>query len=86
VSNVGALGLYYETAYAAVRAASPHCFVAISPLLWQQDGGAWQTFMAAPPYTRVLQDLHRRAAGLGHGQGQGRSLSLKQPATLRPQP
>ncbi len=61
VANVSALGLYYKTTYAAVRAACPDCFVAISPLLWQQDGGAWQTFMAAPPYTRVLQDLHRHA-------------------------
>ena len=59
MANVGALGLYYKTAYAAVRAACPECFVAISPLLWQQDGGAWQGFMAAAPYTRVLQDLHR---------------------------
>ena len=59
VANVGALALYYKTTYAAVRAACPECFVAISPLLWQQDGGAWQTFMAASPYFRVLQDLHR---------------------------
>ena len=52
---------YYYAAYAAVRKYAPNCFVAISPREWEQDGAAWQFFMAGPPYTKVIQDLHRHA-------------------------
>jgi len=31
--------------------------------VWEHDGGDWQHFMAAPPYTRVLLDLHRCSVG-----------------------
>ncbi len=31
--------------------------------VWEHDGGDWQRFMAAPPYTRVLLDLHRCCVG-----------------------
>ena len=27
--------------------------------VWEHDGGDWQHCMAAPPYNRVLLDLHR---------------------------
>ena len=49
---------YYYAAYDAVRKYSSDCFVAISPREWEQDGAAWQMFMASPPYRNVLQDLH----------------------------
>ena len=51
---------YYDAAYAAVRKYAPDCFVTISPREWEQDGAEWQFFMAAPPYKKVIQDLHRR--------------------------
>ena len=60
--DAGKLRAYYEDAYAAIRAHAPACFVAISPRNWEQDGFEWQTYMAAPPYTKVLQDLHRCAS------------------------
>ncbi len=59
VNNVGMLQSYYYAAYAAVRKYAPNCFVAVSPREWEQDGAEWQFFMAAPPYTKVIQDLHR---------------------------
>ena len=57
--DAGKLRAYYEDAYAAIREHAPDCFVAISPRNWEQDGAEWQTYMAAAPYTKVLQDLHR---------------------------
>jgi hypothetical protein len=57
--DAGKLRAYYEDAYVAIRAAAPDCFIAISPRNWEQDGAEWQDFMAAAPYTKVLQDLHK---------------------------
>jgi hypothetical protein len=43
--------------------------VFISPRTWEEDSGpspsatpaSWQSFMADPPYTKVLLDLHKCA-------------------------
>ena len=61
VNDIGMLQSYYYAAYNAVRKHSD-CFVAISPREWEQDGAAWQFFMTKPPYTKVIQDLHRRVS------------------------
>ena len=50
---------YYEDAYNAVRKFSTDCYVIFAPQNWLGDGLEWNTFMSQPPYTKVLQDLHR---------------------------
>jgi hypothetical protein len=69
VNNLTTLYNYYKTAYAAVRAYSPDCFITIATRTWEQDSvpkasatpASWQTFMTAPTYTNVLLDLHKCA-------------------------
>ncbi len=62
VSNTTLLKNYYTQAYATVRKYSS-CFVALCPPESQVDGSEFQTFMNAPAYTKVIQDVHRRACG-----------------------
>ena len=62
VSNVTLLQNYYYQAYATVRQYSD-CFVALCPPENQVDGSEFQSFMAGSQYTKVIQDVHRRASG-----------------------
>jgi len=57
-SNTTLLKSYYMQAYSTVRKYS-NCFVALCPPESQNDGSAFQSFMAAAPYTKVIQDVHR---------------------------
>ncbi len=57
-SNTALLKSYYMQAYSTVRKYSS-CFVALCPPESQSDGSAFQSFMAAAPYTKVIQDVHR---------------------------
>ena len=59
--NTGLLQQYYKAGYAIVRQYCSACFVIISPREFELSGAAWQPFMAASPYYKVLQDIHRRA-------------------------
>ncbi len=63
--DAGKLKAYYVDAYAAVRKWAPDCFFVVSPRNWEQDGGAWQNFMAGPQFTKVLQDVHRCECTVG---------------------
>ena len=61
MTNLTYLQNYYQQAYAAIRAYSPSCFVAITPranVPAEQNGSFWQFFMYGPGYSNVLQDLH----------------------------
>ncbi len=79
--DAGKLKAYYMDAYAAVRKSAPDCFFVVSPRNWEQDGGAWQNFMAGPEFTKVLQDVHRcefkyisMCRCLDYGSGKGLAL------------
>ena len=63
-SNTTLLKSYYMQAYSTVRKYS-NCFVALCPPESQVDGSEFQSFMAASPYTKVIQDVHR--CGSVHG-------------------
>ena len=59
--NTVLLQQYYKSGYAIVRQYCSDCFVIIAPREQELSGAAWQSFMAAPPYTKVLLDLHKCA-------------------------
>ena len=59
IADTAALQNYYRAGYAIIRQYCPDCFVIINPREFELTGAQWQNFMAAPPYTKVLQDLHR---------------------------
>ena len=71
VNNLTTLQGYYRSAYSAVRASCPACYVFIAPRTWEQDTGpdtesatpsSWQTYMRpAQGYNKVLLDLHKCA-------------------------
>ncbi len=59
IADTAALQNYYRAGYAIIRQYCPDCYVVINPREFELTGAQWQNFMAAPPYTKVLQDLHR---------------------------
>ena len=62
IADTTALQNYYRAGYAIVRQYCPQCFVVINPREFELTGKQWQNFMSAPPYYKVLQDLHRRGS------------------------
>ena len=61
IADTVALQNYYRAGYAIVRQYCVECYVIINPREFELTGKAWQFFMSGAGYTKVLQDLHRRA-------------------------